>query len=494
MRRTNFSPHKNRLGNLLNGQIPGPTLQERQIQQSRQRDLGIRVSNKCPSDPDAGFIDRTLRNSAWGLRGCQKSTTGGEDIAQRYVCGPLGEQAVSVGVQVSSSEQLPQQNGRLAELLQGFGQTLNPLTPGFLLLGLPLRSPAAHAPALICSPIKAGPPAAGLSMLGSSPLVFSSVSPQSPVAMTQLLLLIVALLVLGHRRPRPAFWPHYWLAGQPRARPGRQEGDRCVWEQGGGQGGWRGSPSAVPDAGLPALLHEVRNLHAPVPGCLPLLLKMFNWFWGWHPCSTIKHKLSAVSSCHCFTTPGGGVRGWGGTECERDGGMVGGGNSKCWSTFSLGLSPEKGRPPGLERGLGSDLLPAQGGWAGEEEESPGAGKEDKNPRHGHRTTESRQEVTWQPWRPDQFTSSLALAGSSGCSQGQSQATQTPADASQPQATEPPRSSPSGRHIWEEQGEERKFTLCRVQATGRVTGASHFPCLWEHLALYQGSVNESDCKR
>lgn len=45
------------------------------------------------------------------------------------------------GVQVSSSQQLPQQPGRLAQPLQVFGQMLNPLTRGFLLWLGPLSFP-----------------------------------------------------------------------------------------------------------------------------------------------------------------------------------------------------------------------------------------------------------------------------------------------------------------------------------------------------------------
>nr|XP_031543446.1 beta-defensin 124 [Vicugna pacos] len=55
-------------------------------------------------------------------------------------------------------------------------------------------------------------------MLGSSPLLFSSVSPQSPVAMTQLLLLIVALLVLGRVAPGRSEFKRCWM-GQGACRP-----------------------------------------------------------------------------------------------------------------------------------------------------------------------------------------------------------------------------------------------------------------------------------
>lgn len=44
-----FSFHKKRLGNLLNIQIPGPSLQERQIQQPWPRVLGICILNKYAS-------------------------------------------------------------------------------------------------------------------------------------------------------------------------------------------------------------------------------------------------------------------------------------------------------------------------------------------------------------------------------------------------------------------------------------------------------------
>ena len=53
----------------------------------------------------------------------------------------VGLIVMAEGVQVSSSEQLPQQPGRLAQPLQGFGQMLNPLTPGFLLWLGPLSFP-----------------------------------------------------------------------------------------------------------------------------------------------------------------------------------------------------------------------------------------------------------------------------------------------------------------------------------------------------------------